>query len=106
MPTIKFVEFNGTEHNIDATNGESIMAAATGNLVPGIDADCGGECSCATCHVLIPDEWLSKLEPSTDTEESMLDLNPDRTGNSRLSCQIPMSDELDGIVVNLPEFQY
>lgn len=106
MPQVKFIEFNGTEHVVDANNGESIMIAATSNLVPGIDADCGGECSCATCHVLIDAEWQQKLEPRTDTEESMLDLNPDRTDESRLSCQIPMSDELDGIVVRLPEFQY
>lgn len=106
MPQVKFIEFNGNEHTVDANNGESIMVAATSNLVPGIDADCGGECSCATCHVLISAEWRSKLEPASDAEESMLDLNPDRTEESRLSCQIPMSDELDGIVVNLPEFQY
>lgn len=106
MPQIKFIEFNGTEHKIEANTGESIMLAATTNLVPGIDADCGGECSCATCHVLVPDEWLAKLGPKSDTEESMLDLNPDRTDNSRLSCQIPMTEELDGIVINLPEFQY
>lgn len=106
MPQVKFIEFNGTEHVVEASNGESIMVAATGNLVPGIDADCGGECSCATCHVLISSEWMAKLEPRTDQEESMLDLNPDRTDESRLSCQIPMSDDLDGIVVNLPEFQY
>lgn len=106
MPTVKFIEFNGTEHVVDANNGESIMIAATGNLVPGIDADCGGECSCATCHVLIDADWMAKLEPRTDQEESMLDLNPDRTDESRLSCQIPMTDDLDGIVVKLPEFQY
>ena len=106
MPTVKFIEFNGTEHVVDANNGESIMIAATSNLVPGIDADCGGECSCATCHVLIDAEWMAKLEPRTEQEESMLDLNPDRTDESRLSCQIPMSDDLDGIVVKLPEFQY
>ncbi len=106
MPQVKFIEFNGTEHVVDANNGESIMLAATSNLVPGIDADCGGECSCATCHVIIEDEWQQKLEPASDSENSMLDLNPDRTANSRLSCQIPMSDDLDGIVVNLPEFQY
>jgi 2Fe-2S ferredoxin len=106
MPQVKFIEFNGTEHTVDAADGESIMVAATGNLVPGIDADCGGECSCATCHVLISAEWQKKLAPCSDQEESMLDLNPDRTSESRLSCQIKMSDELDGIVVNLPEFQY
>ncbi|HCC43415.1 MAG TPA: 2Fe-2S ferredoxin [Gammaproteobacteria bacterium] len=106
MPQVKFIEFNGTEHTVDAADGESIMVAATGNLVPGIDADCGGECSCATCHVLISAEWQKKLAPCSDQEESMLDLNPDRTSESRLSCQIKMSDELDGIIVNLPEFQY
>lgn len=106
MPQVKFIEFNGTEHNIEANNGESIMVAATTNLVPGIDADCGGECSCATCHVLINADWQAKLPPASETEESMLDLNPDRSGESRLSCQIIMSDALDGIVVNLPEFQY
>ena len=106
MPQIKFIEFNGTKHDVNANNGESIMVAAISNLVPGIDADCGGECSCATCHVLISAEWRSKLKPIAETEEAMLDLNPDRTGDSRLSCQLAMSDDLDGIVVRLPEFQY
>ena len=106
MPQVKFIEFNGTEHNIDANNGDSIMVTATSNLVPGIDADCGGECSCATCHVLVGSEWQTKLKAISDTEESMLDLNPDRSAESRLSCQIIMSDHLDGIVINLPEFQY
>ena len=106
MPRVKFIEFNGKEHDVDANNGESIMTAATSNLVPGIDADCGGECSCATCHVLIGADWQPKLEPRSETEESMLDLNPDRSDESRLSCQIMMSDDLDGIVVQLPEFQY
>lgn len=106
MPQVKFIEFNGTEHVVDANNGESIMVAATSNLVPGIDADCGGECSCATCHVMISSDWQSKLRPRSEQEESMLDLNPDRTDESRLSCQIPMSEELDGIEVRLPEFQY
>jgi len=106
MPQVQFIEFNGTKHNIEANNGDSIMTAAVSNLVPGIDADCGGECSCATCHVLINSEWQAKLEATSETEESMLDLNPDRSAESRLSCQIIVSDNLDGIVVNLPEFQY
>jgi len=106
MPQVQFIEFNGTKHNIEANNGDSIMTAAVSNLVPGIDADCGGECSCATCHVLISPEWQAKLEATSETEESMLDLNPDRSTESRLSCQIIVSDNLDGIVVNLPEFQY
>ncbi|MAU92489.1 MAG: 2Fe-2S ferredoxin [Gammaproteobacteria bacterium TMED182] len=106
MPSVKFIEHNGKEHVVEGDNGDSLMVIATSNLVPGIDADCGGECSCATCHVLVDDAWLTKLAPISETEESMLDLNPDREPNSRLSCQIPLSDDLDGIVVNLPEFQY
>ena len=106
MPSVKFIEHNGQEHVVEGDNGDSLMVIATSNLVPGIDADCGGECSCATCHVLVDDAWMTKLAPISDTEESMLDLNPDREPNSRLSCQIPLSDDLDGIVVNLPEFQY
>ena len=106
MPTINFIEFGGAERKIDAALGESIMVAATSNLIPGIDADCGGECSCATCHVLIDKDWRAKLPPISDTENSMLDLNPDRTEDSRLSCQLKMTEALDGIVVRLPEFQY
>ena len=106
MPSVKFIEHNGKEHVVEGDNGVSLMVIATSNLVPGIDADCGGECSCATCHVLVDDAWMTKLAPISETEESMLDLNPDREPNSRLSCQIPLSDDLDGIVVNLPEFQY
>ena len=106
MPSVKFIEHNGTEHVVEGNNGDSLMVIATSNLVPGIDADCGGECSCATCHVLVDGDWLSKLGAISETEESMLDLNPAREPNSRLSCQIDMSDELTGIVINLPEFQY
>ena len=106
MAKIKFIEFDGTEHDVTGENGASVMRAAIDNLVPGIDADCGGECSCATCHVLISSDWQSKLETRSDSEESMLDLNPDRADESRLSCQIPMTDDLDGIIVRLPEFQY
>ena len=106
MPTITFIEHDGTVHEVSATPGDSLMAAATGNLVPGIDADCGGECSCATCHVMVDDAWMAKLGEPGDTENSMLDLNPDRTDRSRLSCQIKITEAMDGLVVNLPEFQY
>ena len=106
MPTVKFIEHNGTEHVVKGNEGDSLMILATSNLVPGIDADCGGECSCATCHVNISEPWQSKLSPASATEESMLDLNPDREETSRLACQIPLTNDLDGIVVNLPEFQY
>ncbi len=106
MPSVKFIEHDGTEHVVDGNIGDSLMIVATSNLVPGIDADCGGECSCATCHVIVDDAWMDRAGSASDSEESMLDLNPDRGSNSRLSCQIPLTEELDGIVVQLPEFQY
>jgi 2Fe-2S ferredoxin len=106
MPKITFIQFDGTETSIDAEIGSTVMNTALDNLIPGIDADCGGECSCATCHVLVDGSWMEKVGQPSEAEESMLDLNPDRAANSRLSCQINVSDDLDGLVVNLPEFQY
>lgn len=106
MANITFIEHDGTQHEVDAPNGVSVMSVALDNLVPGIDADCGGECSCATCHVIVQQEWLSKVGTPSDQEEAMLDLNPERdVERSRLSCQIEVSDALDGLVVQLPEFQ-
>ncbi|NKB97697.1 MAG: 2Fe-2S iron-sulfur cluster binding domain-containing protein [Pseudomonadales bacterium] len=106
MPKITYIEHDGTNHEVDAAVGTTVMNAALDNLVPGIDADCGGECSCATCHVMVDGNWIGKVGQPNDTEESMLDLNPERQENSRLSCQIKVVDELDGLVVNLPEFQF
>lgn len=105
MAKIRFIEHNGKQHDVNATNGTSVMNAAIDNLVPGIDADCGGECSCATCHVIIDDKWMAKVGNPGDQEESMLDMNPEREPNSRLSCQIKVRDELDGLIVRLPQFQ-
>jgi 2Fe-2S ferredoxin len=105
MPKIKFVEHNGTEHVVDGAVGASLMRAAIDNLVPGIDADCGGECSCATCHVYVQDKWMDVVGQPNEREESMLDLNPERAPNSRLSCQIEVTDALEGLVVKVPEFQ-
>jgi len=105
MPILTYIEFDGTQHRIDAENGMSVMRSAIDNGVPGIDADCGGECSCATCHVIVSDEWMDVVGRPGDIEESMLDLNPEREANSRLSCQIEVSDAIDGLVVKLPEFQ-
>jgi 2Fe-2S ferredoxin len=102
---ITYIEHDGTEHVVEATNGQSVMSAAIDNLVPGIDADCGGQCSCATCHVIVDDAWAEVVGPAGHQEESMLDLNPERAPHSRLSCQIPVRDELDGLVVRLPQFQ-
>lgn len=106
MPRITYVEFDGTEHEIDAEIGVSIMQNALNNNVPGIDADCGGECSCATCHVILDDEWFFQLGEPSENEDAMLGLNPERTEHSRLSCQIPVSEEMDGLVLSLPEFQF
>lgn len=105
MAKITFITHDGIEHAVDAENGISVMNAAIDNLVPGIDADCGGECSCATCHVVVEAPWMDKVGQPGDREESMLDLNPERETTSRLSCQIPVTDELDGLRVNVPEFQ-
>ena len=106
MPKITFIEHNGTQHTVDAEVGKSVMQAAMDNLVPGIDADCGGECSCATCHVMVNAEWLAKTGGADEAEDSMLDINPERAENSRLSCQMMVSDDLDGLIVDLPEFQF
>ena len=106
MPKITFISHNGKENVVDATEGISLMHAAIDNGVPGIDADCGGECSCATCHVMVADDWYAKTGGSNTNEEAMLDLNPERTPTSRLSCQIKVTKTLDGLVVNVPEFQF
>ena len=105
MPKITFIEQNGTEHAVDAENGVSVMEAAIKNMVPGIDADCGGACACATCHVYIDEAWREKTGKPESMEESMLDFAYEPKENSRLSCQITVSDALDGLVVRLPEFQ-
>ena len=105
MPKITFVEKNGTEHVVDAETGVSVMEAAVKNMVPGIDADCGGACACATCHVYVDDAWVEKAGKAESMEESMLDFAYEPKENSRLSCQIKVSDALDGLIVRLPEFQ-
>jgi len=106
MAKIKYIEFNGEEHTVDVQNGLTVMEGAIKNKVPGIDADCGGACACATCHVYVQKEWFAKLPPKEDTEEDMLDFAFDVRENSRLSCQLTVSDELDGLVVDLPEKQF
>lgn len=106
MTKILFVEHDGSEHPVDAEAGSTVMLAAVTNGVPGIDADCGGACSCATCHVYVNEEWLDKLEEISPMEEAMLSLSSDRKENSRLSCQIKVTEEIDGLVVQTPEFQF
>ena len=106
MISITYIEHDGTERSIEARPGSSVMLAAVTNGVPGIDADCGGSCSCATCHVFVNKDWLSKIGEINPTEEAMLSLSPDRKENSRLACQIPVTEDLDGLVVTTPEFQF
>lgn len=106
MAKITYVEFGGTEHVVDVPNGHTVMEGARDNGVPGIDADCGGACACSTCHVYVAPEWIEKLNPIDPMEEDMLDFafQPD-PARSRLTCQIKVSDALDGLIVNLPEKQ-
>jgi 2Fe-2S ferredoxin len=105
MPTITLIEYNGREHVIEADAGKSLMQNALENRVPGIDADCGGACACGTCHCFIDATWRDATGNSDAMEESMLGMRPDRAENSRLSCQIDVSEAMDGMVVRLPEFQ-
>lgn len=106
MGRVTYVEYNGGEHVIDVEDGVSVMEGAVRNGVPGIDADCGGMCACATCHVHVAPEWLELTGEASQQETELLDLAPERDGYSRLSCQIAMSPELGGLVVRLPESQH
>jgi 2Fe-2S ferredoxin len=106
MPKIKYVEHNGKEHDVDVPEGWSVMEGAVKNLVPGIDADCGGACACATCHVYVDPQWTDKIPGKSDMEETMLDSAQDLEPNSRLSCQIKVTAELDGLVVRTPKSQH
>ena len=105
MAKITYIEFSGKKHILEISNGLSVMEGAVQNNVPGIDADCGGGMACATCHVYVKEEWFNKLPPKTEGEDDMLDQAFEPKTNSRLSCQIQVSDDLDGLEVNLPEKQ-
>ena len=106
MPKIKYIEHSGKEHEVDVPAGWSVMEGAVKNLIPGIDADCGGACACATCHVFVDPAWVDKLPAKEDMEETMLDFAPDMAANSRLSCQIKVTPALDGLVVRMPKSQH
>jgi len=105
MTKITFVEANGTTHETDVENGTSVMEAAIQNSVPGITAECGGACTCATCHVYVDDKWLEKVGGPSDMEEDMLDFAFEVKKTSRLSCQILVNDDFDGLVIKIPEQQ-
>ncbi|MBL6458410.1 2Fe-2S iron-sulfur cluster binding domain-containing protein [Belnapia sp. T6] len=106
MPRVTYVEYTGTEHSIDLEVGKSVMQGAVDNGIPGIDADCGGECACATCHVYVDEAFLARCGEPGEQEASMLGFAATAQPNSRLSCQITMSPELDGLVVRMPEAQH
>ena len=105
MPKIIYIEHNGKSHTIDVSNGLSVMEGAVQNNIPGIDADCGGGMACATCHVYVKEEWFDKLPKKEDGEEDMIDMAYKPNKYSRLSCQLTISDELNGLIVNMPEKQ-
>ena len=105
MPKITYIEHGGKSHTIEVANGLSVMEGAVQNNIPGIDADCGGSMACATCHVYVKEDWFDKLPKKEDGEEDMLDMAFEPNKNSRLSCQLMVSDQLDGLIVNLPEKQ-
>jgi 2Fe-2S ferredoxin len=106
MARITFIQHNGTEQTVEGKDGMSVMETAVKNMVPGIDADCGGACACATCHVYVEPEWMSKTGSRSQMEEDMLDFAFDVRDSSRLSCQIKVSDQLDGLRVRVPEKQF
>ena len=105
MPKITYIEQDGKTHTIEVASGLSVMEGAVQNNIPGIDADCGGSMACATCHVYVKEEWFNKLPKKEDGEQDILDMAFEPKKNSRLSCQLMVSDQIDGLVVNLPEKQ-
>jgi 2Fe-2S ferredoxin len=106
MPTIVYIDHEGIERPIEAKSGETVMETAIRNSIPGIDADCGGACACATCHVYVDEAFTQRLGKPGDMEKSMLEFAEDVEDNSRLSCQITITDDLDGLRVTTPEKQH
>lgn len=106
MPKITYVATDGTRHDVEVEAGYSVMEGAINNEIDGIVAECGGACACATCHSYIDEAWLDKLPEMDDMEDSMLDAAYERKSTSRLTCQIEVSDKLDGMVVYVAENDY
>ncbi len=105
MPRITYIEHNGTEHTVDVAVGLTVMEGAVNNNIPGIDADCGGACACSTCHAYVAPDWVEKLPAREDMEQDMLDFAYEPNERSRLTCQIQVTPEMDGLVLRLPEKQ-
>jgi 2Fe-2S ferredoxin len=106
MPVVNFVSHDGSTVQADVASGTSIMQAALDSGIDGIIAECGGACSCATCHCYVDKNWLGKTGEAEEIEKEMLECVLEPQDNSRLSCQISVTDEMDGIVINIPESQY
>ena len=106
MPKVTFIAFNGTQHAVDVPVGTTLMRAAVDHNVPGIDGDCGGQCACATCHVFVDPAWTAATGERTQVEDDMLNFAAELRENSRLACQIELTDALDGLVVAMPEGQH
>jgi 2Fe-2S ferredoxin len=106
VPNVTYIEFDGTSHTIDVPTGQSVMQGAVDNNIPGIDADCGGQCACATCHVFVESDWLAATGEPPSMEVSMLEFAATREDNSRLACQIEMTAALEGLTVRMPEGQH
>ena len=102
MAKITYIEHNGKSHTVDVSSELTVMEGAIQNNIPGIDADCGGACACATCHVYVSPEWFDKLQKIEDAEQDMLDMAYEPNKFSRLTCQITVTDDLDGLVVKMP----
>ena len=105
MVKITYIEHSGTSHTVEVEKGLSVMEGAVQNNIPGIDADCGGSMACATCHVYVKEEWFDKLNIKSEGEDDMLDQAYEPNKQSRLSCQISVTDDINGLTVNLPEKQ-
>jgi 2Fe-2S ferredoxin len=105
MAKVTYIAFDGTVFEIEAREGSTVMENAVRNAIPGIEAECGGACACATCHVYVDEAWLAATGEPQPMEEDMLDFAKDVRPNSRLSCQIRVTAKLDGLIVNVPESQ-
>ena len=105
MAKITYIEHTNKEHIVEVPNNTSVMEGAVQNNIPGIDADCGGSMACATCHVYVDEKWFNKLEKKDESEEDMLDMAYQPNKFSRLSCQLVVSDEHDGLIVRMPSKQ-
>ena len=106
MPKITYIAHDGSSRTVDVPVGWTVMEGAIKNRIPGIDADCGGACACATCHVYVAPEWFDKLPPREEMEQSMLDFAQELKENSRLSCQLKVNEAMDGLVVTTPKSQH